>query len=57
MKRNNKLFVTVTRNFVKSAIASGNHFSWGVIKPHLKSLKNHLRAEKVMVFAWTLYCC
>ncbi|WP_295735613.1 hypothetical protein [uncultured Bartonella sp.] len=51
MKRNNKLFVTVTRNFVKSAIASGNRFSWGVIKPHLKSLKNHLRVGKITELA------
>ena len=30
-------------------------FSWGDIKPFLKSLKNHSRAEKVMVLAWKLY--
>ena len=31
------------------------HFSWGDIKPFLKSLKNHSRAEKVMALAWKLY--
>lgn len=30
-------------------------FSWGHIKPFLKSLKNHSRAEKVMALAWKLY--
>ena len=30
-------------------------FSWGDIKPFLKSLKNHSRAEKVMALAWKLY--
>ena len=30
-------------------------FSWGDIKPYLKSLKNHSRAEKVIVLAWKLY--
>ena len=32
-----------------------DHFSWGDIKPYLKSLKNHSRAEKVMALAWKLY--
>ena len=32
-----------------------DHFSWGDIKPFLKSLKNHSRAEKVMALAWKLY--
>ena len=31
------------------------HFSWGDIKPFLKSLKNHSRAEKVVALAWKLY--
>ena len=30
-------------------------FSWGDIKPYLKSLKTHSRAEKVMALAWKLY--
>ena len=30
-------------------------FSWSDIKPYLKSLKNHSRAEKVMALAWKLY--
>ncbi|WP_143238658.1 hypothetical protein [Bartonella apis] len=30
-------------------------FSWGDIKPYLKSLKNYSRAEKVMALAWKLY--
>ncbi|AQT45447.1 hypothetical protein BBC0244_017690 [Bartonella apihabitans] len=30
-------------------------FSWSDIKPFLKSLKNHSRAEKVMALAWKLY--
>ena len=30
-------------------------FSWGDIKPYLKSLGHHSRAEKVMVLAWKLY--
>ena len=29
MKRNNRLFIGATKNFVKSANASGNRFSWG----------------------------
>lgn len=32
-----------------------DHFSWGDIKPFLKSLKNHSRAEKVVALAWKLY--
>ena len=31
------------------------HFSWGDIKPFLKSLEHHSRAEKVMALAWKLY--
>ena len=30
-------------------------FSWSDIKPYLKSLKTHSRAEKVMALAWKLY--
>ena len=30
-------------------------FSWSDIKPFLKSLKNHSRAEKVVALAWKLY--
>ena len=30
-------------------------FSWGDIKPFLKSLKTHSRAEKVVALAWKLY--
>ena len=32
-----------------------DHFSWGDIKPYLKSLEHHSRAEKVMALAWKLY--
>ena len=32
-----------------------DHFSWVDIKPFLKSLKTHSRAEKVMALAWKLY--
>ncbi|WP_295882503.1 hypothetical protein [uncultured Bartonella sp.] len=32
-----------------------DHFSWGDIKPFLKSLEHHSRAEKVMALAWKLY--
>jgi len=46
-----ELLVSAMRNLVKSAIASGNRFSWGVIKPHLKSLKNHSRVEKITKLA------
>ena len=31
-------------------------FSWGDIKPFLKSLEHHSRAEKVVALAWKLYC-
>lgn len=30
-------------------------FSWSDIKPYLKSLKTHSRAEKVLALAWKLY--
>ena len=30
-------------------------FSWGDIKPFLKSLEHHSRAEKVVALAWKLY--
>ena len=30
-------------------------FSWSDIKPYLKSLEHHSRAEKVMALAWKLY--
>ena len=49
------------RNPVNQAEKAGKkhkekeRFSWGDIKPFLKSLKNHSRAEKVMVLAWKLY--
>ena len=55
MNRNNQLFVDAMRNLAKSANASGNRFSWSDIKPYLKSLKNHSRAQKVMALAWKLY--
>ena len=32
-----------------------DHFSWGDIKPFLKSLEHHSWAEKVMALAWKLY--
>ncbi|WP_422534326.1 hypothetical protein [Bartonella apis] len=32
-----------------------DHFSWGDIKPFLKSLGHHSRTEKVMALAWKLY--
>ena len=32
-----------------------DHFSWGDIKPYLKSLEHHSRAEKVVALAWKLY--
>jgi len=32
-----------------------DHFSWGDIKPFLKSLEHHSRAEKVVALAWKLY--
>ena len=55
MNRNNQLFVDAMRNLAKSANASGNRFSWSDIKPYLKSLKGHSRAQKVMSLAWKLY--
>ena len=32
-----------------------DHFSWGDIKPYLKSLEHHSRAEKIEALAWKLY--
>ena len=32
-----------------------DHFSWGDIKPFLKSLEHHSREGKVMALAWKLY--
>ncbi|QHJ77481.1 MAG: hypothetical protein [Caudoviricetes sp.] len=55
MNRNNKLFIDAMRDLAKSANASGNRFSWGDIKPFLKSLKGRSRAQKVMSLAWKLY--
>ena len=55
MNRNNQLFVDAMRDLAKSANASGNRFSWGDIKPYLKSLGGHSRAQKVMSLAWKLY--
>lgn len=52
---------TYQRNPVNQAEKAGKkykekeRFSWGDIKPFLKSLKNHSQAEKVMVLAWKLY--
>ena len=52
---------TYQRNPVNQAENAGKkhkekeRFSWGDIKPYLKSLKNHSRAEKVMALAWKLY--
>jgi len=52
---------TYQRNPVNQAEKTGKkykekeRFSWGDIKSYLKSLKNHSRAEKVMVLAWKLY--
>ncbi|AQT45442.1 hypothetical protein BBC0244_017640 [Bartonella apihabitans] len=56
MNGDNELFVTAIRNFAKSANVSENRFAWENIKPHLKSLKNHSWAEKVMGIARKLYC-
>ena len=56
MNRNNQLFIDAMRDLAKSANASGNRFSWGDIKPYLKSLKGRSRAQKVMSLAWKLYC-
>ncbi len=55
MNRNNQLFIDAMSNLAKSANASGNRFSWGDIKPFLKSLKGRSRAQKVMSLAWKLY--
>ncbi|WP_143238745.1 hypothetical protein [Bartonella apis] len=55
MNRNNQLFVDAMRDLAKSANASGNRFSWGDIKPYLKSLNGRSRAQKVMSLAWKLY--
>ena len=55
MDRNNQLFIDAMRDLAKSANASGNRFSWGDIKPYLKSLKGRSRAQKVMSLAWKLY--
>ena len=55
MNRNNQLFIDAMRDLAKSANASGNRFSWGDIKPYLKSLKGRSRAQKVMSLAWKLY--
>ncbi|WLT08081.1 hypothetical protein RAM19_08250 [Bartonella apihabitans] len=52
---------TYQRNPVNQAEKAGTkhkekeRFSWGDIKPFLKSLEHHSRAEKVMVLAWKLY--
>ena len=52
---------TYQRNPVNQAEKAGTKhkekelFSWGDIKPYLKSLGHHSRAEKVMVLAWKLY--
>ena len=49
------------KNPVKQADNAGKkhnekeRFSWGDIKPYLKSLEHHSRAEKVMALAWKLY--
>lgn len=55
INRNNQLFIDAMCNLAKSASASGNRFSWGDIKPYLKSLKGRSRAQKVMALAWKLY--
>ena len=52
---------TYQRNPVNQAEKAGTkhkgkeRFSWGDIKPYLKSLKNHSQAEKVVALAWKLY--
>lgn len=53
--RNNQMFVTAMSNLAKSADAAARRFSWGDIKPYLKSLKGRSRAQKVMALAWKLY--
>ena len=55
MNRNNQLFIDAMRDLAKSANASEDRFSWGDIKPYLKSLKGRSRAQKVMSLAWKLY--
>ena len=55
MNRNNQLFIDAMRDLAKSANASGNRFSWRDIKPYLKRLNGHSRAQKVMSLAWKLY--
>ncbi|MBI0166424.1 hypothetical protein H3V13_00410 [Bartonella sp. M0280] len=52
---------THQRNPVNQADNAGKkrdekeRFSWSDIKPFLKSLEHHSRAEKVMALAWKLY--
>ncbi len=52
---------TYQRNPVNRAENAGKkhkekeRFSWGDIKPFLKSLEHHSRAEKVVALAWKLY--
>ena len=53
--RNNQMFVDAMSNLAKSADAAARRFSWGDIKPYLKSLKGRSRAQKVMSLAWKLY--
>ena len=53
--RNNQMFVNAMSNLAKSADAAARRFSWGDIKPYLKSLKGRSRAQKVMALAWKLY--
>ena len=53
--RNNQMFVIAMSNLAKSADAAARRFSWGDIKPYLKSLDGHSRAQKVMSLAWKLY--
>ena len=53
--RNNQMFVTAMSNLAKSADTAVRRFSWGEIKPYLKSLKGRSRAQKVMSLAWKLY--
>ena len=55
INRNNQLFIDAMSNLAKSANASEDRFSWGDIKPYLKSLKGRSRAQKVMALAWKLY--
>ena len=53
--RNNQMFIAAMSNLAKSADAAARRFSWGDIKPYLKSLKGRSRAQKVMSLAWKLY--